>query len=111
MSSGSLRKRQVESNYSAVLLFRWYDFMQTSALAAAINAAGPLSYPFAEPPAAGRVCEVAPGLYWLRMPLPFALNHINLWLLRDGNGWTAVDCGIGLDETRAHWETILRDVV
>ena len=45
------------------------------------------------------------------MPLPFALNHINLWLLRDGNGWTAVDGGVALDETRAHWETIFANVV
>ncbi len=71
----------------------------------------PLTYPFPEPPAAGTVREVAPGVFWLRMPLPFALDHINLWLLRDGDGWTAVDTGIGLDETRAHWEQIFREVV
>jgi glyoxylase-like metal-dependent hydrolase (beta-lactamase superfamily II) len=44
------------------------------------------------------------------MPLPFALNHINLWLLRDGDGWTAVDCGIGLDDTRALWERIFAEI-
>ena len=65
--------------------------MQTSVVPAVADS---MSFPFAEPPAAGSVCEVAPELYWLRMPLPFALNHINLWLLRDGKGWTAVDCGI-----------------
>ena len=85
--------------------------MQTSVLPAAVDVASPMSFPFAEPPLAGSVCEVAPGLYWLRMPLPFALNHINLWLLRDAEGWTAVDCGIGLDDTRAHWETIFAAVV
>ncbi|HKB82916.1 MAG TPA: MBL fold metallo-hydrolase [Burkholderiales bacterium] len=85
--------------------------MQTSVSPAAIDIANPMTFPFAEPPAAGRVCEVAPGLYWLRMPLPFALNHINLWLLRDADGWTAVDCGIGLDDTRVHWETIFTEVV
>ena len=43
-----------------------------------------LDYPFAAPPAARRRrCEVAPGVLWLRMPLPFALDHINLWLLRE----------------------------
>ena len=83
--------------------------MPTPAVSAAV--AEPMSFPFAEPPPSGSVREVVPGLFWLRMPLPFALNHINLWLLRDGNGWTAIDCGIGLDETRAHWETILREVV
>ncbi|HVY07350.1 MAG TPA: MBL fold metallo-hydrolase [Burkholderiales bacterium] len=70
-----------------------------------------MSFPFAEPPAAGTVREVLPGLYWLRMPLPFALNHINLWLLRDGKGWTAIDCGIALDETRSHWDEILAEMV
>ena len=85
--------------------------MQTSVLPSAVEVANPMSFPFAGPPAAGGVCEVAPGVYWLRMPLPFALNHINLWLLRDANGWTAVDSGIGLDDTRAHWETIFAEVV
>lgn len=35
-----------------------------------------LQYPFAEPPPPGKLREVAPGVYWLRMPLPFALEHI-----------------------------------
>ena len=62
--------------------------MQTSVHPAVLDVAGPMTFPFAEPPAAGHVCEVAPGVYWLRMPLPFALNHINLWLLRDGKPQT-----------------------
>lgn len=49
---------------------------------------------------------VCPGVYWLRMKLPFALNHINLWLLEDDAGWTIIDCGISNDETRANWENI-----
>jgi glyoxylase-like metal-dependent hydrolase (beta-lactamase superfamily II) len=52
------------------------------------------------------VQEVATGVFWLRMPLPFALEHINLWLLADGDGWTIVDCGFGSDDTRALWEEI-----
>jgi glyoxylase-like metal-dependent hydrolase (beta-lactamase superfamily II) len=40
------------------------------------------------------------------MPLPFALDHINLWLLADGNGWTIVDCGFGTAETRELWQAI-----
>ena len=65
-----------------------------------------LHYPFAEPPLPGELQEVATGVYWLRMPLPFALEHINLWLLADGDGWTIVDCGFGTDETRALWQQI-----
>ena len=56
-----------------------------------------LHYPLTEPPAPGEVLSVAPGILWLRMPLPFQLNHINLWLLEDGPGWTVVDTGVGLD--------------
>ena len=63
-------------------------------------------YPWAEPPAPGTTLTVAPGIRWLRMPLPFALNHINLWLLDDGDGVTIVDTGLGLADTRALWEQI-----
>src|SRR5437762_7569770 len=65
-----------------------------------------LEHPWVEPPAPGAVVDVAPGIAWLRMPLPFQLNHINLWLLEDGPGWTIVDTGVGLDDTRALWERI-----
>ena len=74
-----------------------------------------LDYPFGETlPPSGSVQEIAPGVLWLRMGLPFALNHINLWLIEDTfatdagpvHGWTAVDCGIASDATRADWEQI-----
>ena len=61
-------------------------------------------------PALGTSVELAPGLRWMRMGLPFALNHINLWLLQDTidgvRGWTIVDCGIDSAPTRAAWEQI-----
>ncbi|KPF44745.1 Zn-dependent hydrolase [beta proteobacterium AAP121] len=64
-------------------------------------------------PAPGRTLEVAPGVRWLRMGLPFALNHLNLWLLRDRidgrEGWTVVDCGIDNAATRANWETVFAE--
>ena len=64
-----------------------------------------LQYPYADPPAPGEAIEVAPGLLWIRMPLPFALDHINLWLAREPDGrWTAVDSGYGNDTTRGLWE-------
>jgi len=72
-----------------------------------------LHYRFGETlPAPGSLIEVAPGVRWLRMGLPFALDHINLWLLRDRDdsgrpGWAIVDCGIADDATRAAWEQIL----
>ena len=64
-----------------------------------------LVYPVDAPPAPGTVLEVAPGVLWLRMPLPFALDHINLWLLPEADGGaTLVDCGYGDPPTRALWE-------
>src|SRR5688572_33095615 len=69
-----------------------------------------LQYPFPELPVPGTSLEVAPGVRWLRMPLPFQLNHINLWMLEAAGGWTLVDTGIGNEETRRHWEKILSDV-
>ncbi|TFW10821.1 MBL fold metallo-hydrolase [Massilia arenosa] len=71
-----------------------------------------LLYPFGDQlPERGSVVEVAPDVFWLRMPLPFALDHINLWLLRDGDGWTAIDTGVDRPEVRAAWEQVLADVV
>jgi glyoxylase-like metal-dependent hydrolase (beta-lactamase superfamily II) len=71
-----------------------------------------LHYPLGDRlPATGEVIEVAPGVRWVRTGLPFALDHINLWLLRDRDadgreGWAIVDCGIAVDATRADWETV-----
>jgi glyoxylase-like metal-dependent hydrolase (beta-lactamase superfamily II) len=62
-----------------------------------------LEYPFPEVPAPGTTREVAPGVHWLSMPLPFQLDHINLWRV----GEDIVDTGIGNPETRALWERIL----
>lgn len=66
-----------------------------------------LHFPHAHPPAAGELTEVAPGIFWLRMPLPFQLDHINLWLLRDGAGWVIIDTGFPDDGVRATWSQIL----
>jgi len=65
-----------------------------------------LDHPWTTLPPPGGVIDVARGIKSLRMPLPFQLNHINLWLLEDGPGWTVVDTGVGLEETRALWERV-----
>ncbi|MES2018212.1 MAG: MBL fold metallo-hydrolase [Pseudomonadota bacterium] len=71
-----------------------------------------LTYPLGDTlPALGTVHPLAPGVGWLRMQLPFALDHINLWLLNDEvdgrAGFCAVDCGVANDATRAAWEQVL----
>jgi glyoxylase-like metal-dependent hydrolase (beta-lactamase superfamily II) len=65
-----------------------------------------LEYPFEGAPDAGAVREVAPGVLWIRMPLPFQLAHINLWAIEDGEGWTVVDTGMQTADTAAAWRTL-----
>lgn len=74
-----------------------------------------MHYPFDQLPAPGTALEVAPGVRWLRMPLPFSLDHVNLWLIADGpegaseSGWAAVDTGIALDSTKDTWRQLLAE--
>jgi glyoxylase-like metal-dependent hydrolase (beta-lactamase superfamily II) len=70
-----------------------------------------LHYPLGDAlPHTGQHLTVAPGILWLRMSLPFALDHINLWLIRDRvdgvEGWCAVDCCLDNPSARAQWEQV-----
>lgn len=73
---------------------------------AAAQIAETVRYEFAEKPEPGATMPVAPGIVWLRMPLPFALGHINLWLLEDDGGWTIVDTGVHTDVTKGVWREV-----
>ena len=75
------------------------------------ESAGGLTYPLEATPEVGEVLDIAPGVKWLRLPLPFMLNHINVWLLRDGDGWALVDTGIFTEGTRAVWKTVLEQAL
>ena len=66
-----------------------------------------LEYPFPAAPEIGAVHAICPGVLWLRMPMPFALNHINVWVLEEEAGWTVVDTGLGSDDVKAAWESLL----
>ena len=66
-----------------------------------------IAHPFPEPPAPGAATEVAPGILWMRLPLPMALDHVNIYALDDGDGWTLVDTGFDSARARAIWETLL----
>lgn len=65
-----------------------------------------LKYLFEDVPESGQVREIVPGVLWLRMPLPMALDHINLYLLEDEDGWWIVDTGIALGATQELWERV-----
>jgi glyoxylase-like metal-dependent hydrolase (beta-lactamase superfamily II) len=71
--------------------------MQTARTSAGID------YAFDRRPETGDTMPVAPGVFWLRMHLPFSLSHINLWLLEDDDGWTIVDTGVDVEECRETW--------
>lgn len=68
-----------------------------------------LSYPFDSVPESGDIREVAPGIHWVRMALPFALDHINLWLIEDDDGWAVVDTGVADNGTKAAWREIFNN--
>lgn len=73
-----------------------------------------LTYPWEDfLPEFGTLKEVGPDVFWVRLPLPFALDHINVWLLRDEidgqQGWTLIDTGVALDEQKAIWERIFAE--
>ena len=68
-----------------------------------------LSYPQRDVPPSAQRQRVAEGVYWLRFPLPFALDHINLWLLEDHQGWTVVDTGLGVRASQKIWKQILAE--
>lgn len=69
-----------------------------------------LQYPISDPPKPGEFTKIAEGIYWLRMPLPFKLDHINLWLLEDEDGWTLVDTGLATEDTINIWEELYNQI-
>ncbi len=70
------------------------------------SSAEALRYPWENHPGHDQVVEVAPGVLWARLKLPFRLNHVNIYLLADGDGWTMVDAGFGNEESIAAWTTL-----
>lgn len=66
-----------------------------------------IRHPFDTPPPEGGAVEVAPGVLWLRLPLPMALDHVNIYALDDGPGWTIIDAGLSSRRTKTIWEKLL----
>ncbi|MDB5511088.1 MAG: fold metallo-hydrolase [Enterovirga sp.] len=65
-----------------------------------------LSHPFQTPPGPGQALEVAPGIRWARLPLPFRLDHVNIYLIEDGDGVAVVDTGIDTRPSRDAWQRL-----
>lgn len=66
-----------------------------------------IAYPYPEPPPHGAVSALAEGVFWARMPLPMKLDHVNVYILDDGDSWTLIDTGFDSRRTRAHWQELL----
>jgi glyoxylase-like metal-dependent hydrolase (beta-lactamase superfamily II) len=66
-----------------------------------------LTFPIAVAPAPGTVTDIAPGIRWLRLPLPYRLDHVNIYLIENDGGWTALDSGLGDDASRTAWQAAL----
>ncbi|MGE3914367.1 MAG: MBL fold metallo-hydrolase [Hyphomicrobiaceae bacterium] len=65
-----------------------------------------IRYVHEQHPKGAETIEIAPGILWARIPLPFRLNHVNVWLLRESDGWTVVDTGTSDDGARAVWDAL-----
>ena len=68
---------------------------------------GGIRYPYPEPPAEGESTIVAEGIHWMRLPLPMALDHVNVYALDDGDCWTIVDTGFASKRSRGNWEKLI----
>ena len=66
-----------------------------------------LEFPWSNPPESDQAREVAPGVFWARLPLPFRLNHVNVWLVEESDGWTVIDTGCATPEILCVWERLL----
>ena len=45
-------------------------------------------------------------MLWTCIPLPYRLDHVNIYFLRDGDGWAVIDTGIQTDEAKRIWEKL-----
>ncbi|MXQ09597.1 MBL fold metallo-hydrolase [Alphaproteobacteria bacterium GH1-50] len=66
-----------------------------------------IRYPFPDTPDPGEAVPVAEGVLWLRFPLPMALDHVNIYALDEGDGWTLIDTGFDSRKSRDIWQTAL----
>ena len=60
-------------------------------------------YPWEAAPEFAQPLEVADGIFWFRVPLPMPLDHVNVYVLEDNDGWTVVDTGLSTEKTKGMW--------
>ncbi len=67
----------------------------------------PIRYPYESFPDEGEATEIAEGILWFRMPLPLKLDHVNIYALRETDGWTVIDTGFASKRSRAIWQKMM----
>jgi len=72
-----------------------------------VPAVSSLVFPYDRPPGPGACIAIAPGVQWFRLPLPYRLDHVNIYLIENDDGWTVLDTGLGTDDCRTAWDGIL----
>jgi len=72
-----------------------------------MDGGGILRFPWESPPEHGTATQIADGVLWIRLPLPMALDHVNVYALDDGDSWTVVDTGIHSKRSVALWQGLL----
>jgi glyoxylase-like metal-dependent hydrolase (beta-lactamase superfamily II) len=65
-----------------------------------------LQFPYPIPPKPLELIEASPGIFWVRLPLPFRLDHVNVYLIEDGDGFTLIDAGIDNPASREMWAAL-----
>ncbi len=70
-----------------------------------------MTFPHLPPQSKAELVDVTPEIKWLRMPMPYALDHVNIYLLRVAAGWMIIDTGIDSSETRSIWEEVFSGVL
>ena len=69
-----------------------------------------VEYPFSDKPNPGEILKINDEIFWIRMPLPFALDHINLWLIKNHDGYAFIDSGFNNFETKDNWNSIFNKI-
>lgn len=70
-----------------------------------------IRYPWDQPPKNGEITEIAEGVMWLRLPLPMKLDHVNIYILDDGDGWTLIDTGIKTRKVMGMWKHLIDNIL
>ena len=73
-----------------------------------MTAGARITFPFPEMPDFGDVIEVREDLLWTRLPLPYSLDHVNIFFVRDGEKWVVIDTGIKSQTAIAAWEALFK---